>query len=504
MSEDHPFRERLWSLLAISQFQTLRQADSLSTLRTLRVRLADELGVDPSAELRRLSPAVLNQSPDLAAAAAIPLPRPAAATSEAPASPSELIGRTGDLAIVTAAVDRLRNGSGGTVIISGDAGIGKSRLASATAAYAAAHGVAVVVGRCHEADVSPAYWPWLPVLRTLATPDAPAEVRDLLEADVERQQNEAGASALRSYDAVCRLLRGAGRPAAVAGRARGSALGRRLVAATAGIRGGVGVRTMYSSSARADPRVPAPPTHSPRHSPPWHGHGASRIRLEGLDDDDVARLFEAEVGPYAYPLAGAIARRTGGNPFYVIEFGRLMRSRMITDPWLIADIDVPEGIRDVLRLRLHRLPITAGIVLAVAAVAGSVDPQLIKTVSQDRRRRTCSPRSTPHRRPAWSPRMRAAIALPTPSSGRPSTPTCLSGSECGCTPVSPRLSPLASRPTPRSRRSWPITTGWRRPWTLPTLLPPWRIYERLPRSPTRATRTSSRPSCGDRPRPPAR
>jgi len=67
LAEEHPFRERLWSLVAISQYQTLRQADALGTLRTLRERLADELGVDPSPQLRELELAVLNHAAGLAA-----------------------------------------------------------------------------------------------------------------------------------------------------------------------------------------------------------------------------------------------------------------------------------------------------------------------------------------------------------------------------------------------------------------------------------------------------
>ena len=108
--------------------------------------------------------------------------------------------------------------------------------------------------------------------------------------------------------------------------------------------------------------------------------GAGRIRLEGLPVEDVSRLLGAEVGPAAYPLASAVARRTGGNPFYVIEFGRLLRARSITDPQLITEVAVPDGIRDVLRLRLDRLPASARPALAVAAVAGTVDPQLIAAV----------------------------------------------------------------------------------------------------------------------------
>ena len=51
---DHPFRERLWSLLALALYRCDRQAEALETLRTLRTALVEELGVDPSASVQRL------------------------------------------------------------------------------------------------------------------------------------------------------------------------------------------------------------------------------------------------------------------------------------------------------------------------------------------------------------------------------------------------------------------------------------------------------------------
>jgi predicted ATPase len=83
---------------------------------------------------------------------------------------------------------------------------------------------------------------------------------------------------------------------------------------------------------------------------------AERIRLEGLDIDDVSSLLAVEVGPHPRPLADAIAERTAENLFSVIEFARLLHSRMITDPEVINDLAIPEGIPDVLRLRLHDSP----------------------------------------------------------------------------------------------------------------------------------------------------
>ncbi len=81
--QENPFRERLWSLLALSQYQSLRQADALTTLRTLRTRLADELGVDPAPEVQRLETAVLNQDAYLTAPNRIELLTPDAVATAA-------------------------------------------------------------------------------------------------------------------------------------------------------------------------------------------------------------------------------------------------------------------------------------------------------------------------------------------------------------------------------------------------------------------------------------
>jgi hypothetical protein len=64
----------------------------------------------------------------------------------------------------------------------------------------------------------------------------------------------------------------------------------------------------------------------------------------------------------------ALAERTGGNPFYVGESGRLLAS----EGALVATSEVPEGVRDVRRRRLARLPPAAVSVLRLAAEIGRI------------------------------------------------------------------------------------------------------------------------------------
>ena len=62
----HPFREHLRSQLILALYRAGRQAEALEVYRETRRTLADELGLEPSPELRELERAILRQDPSLA------------------------------------------------------------------------------------------------------------------------------------------------------------------------------------------------------------------------------------------------------------------------------------------------------------------------------------------------------------------------------------------------------------------------------------------------------
>jgi predicted ATPase/DNA-binding SARP family transcriptional activator len=115
---EHPLRESLWRLLITALYRTGRQSDALAAYRRVRQRLADELGLDPGAELRALERQVLRHDESLAASVrAIP-------KGNLPALSASLVGRAADVAAVVSLVGAHR-----LVTVVGPAGVGKTRLA---------------------------------------------------------------------------------------------------------------------------------------------------------------------------------------------------------------------------------------------------------------------------------------------------------------------------------------------------------------------------------------
>lgn len=125
--KEDPLREERWRLLTLALYRAHRQAAALAALRRARKVLADELGVDPGPALRSLEAEVLAQSPDLDAPVR-PASREQAALVPQPRTPSGLVDRERETALLRTMVDELTAGRHGCLLVEGPAGIGKTRL----------------------------------------------------------------------------------------------------------------------------------------------------------------------------------------------------------------------------------------------------------------------------------------------------------------------------------------------------------------------------------------
>jgi DNA-binding SARP family transcriptional activator len=140
---EYPYRERLQGQLMLALYRAGRQAEALARYRAARSVLVDELGIEPSAELRQLHEAILAQDEALLTSDSFRPVVPAAgvgADVESEASPASrrhallptqataLIGRARELAELVELA-----GSHRLITLTGPGGTGKTRLALALA-----------------------------------------------------------------------------------------------------------------------------------------------------------------------------------------------------------------------------------------------------------------------------------------------------------------------------------------------------------------------------------
>jgi predicted ATPase len=366
----HPLREGLRAQLALALYRSGRQADALRALADAGSVLREELGLEPSPALRSLEAAILAHDSSLdVPSLATPAGAPGAdAEASVPTGATPFVGRDLELAELVTALKEAAE-SPRFVVIEGDPGIGKTRLADELARAAAATGSLTLRGRSNECGAAPALWPWLPVLGAVAPvlDDVPAQLREVLAGESPLVARQGAAVQFERFDAIAATLE---RAAAITGAPVVVVLDDLQWADEASL------ELLQFLTMRLDRGVLVAVTVRPlavgQSGPVTDALGAiarreghRRLRLRGLSAAATVDLLDALVAEPVEPeVLARIHERAEGNPFYAIELARLL------DDEAHAARDVPASVRDAVRRRLGHLDDDTLDVLTIAAVTG--------------------------------------------------------------------------------------------------------------------------------------
>ncbi|MGY4711747.1 BTAD domain-containing putative transcriptional regulator [Mycolicibacterium sp. CBM1] len=359
---EHPTREAAAVVLATALYRTGRQAAALDVLRRTRTHLADELGLEPGRAVRDLEHDILDHAPRLVGEVA---QRPLVRATES-AAPH---GRSRELGMLDEAAAEVLQAGCRLVWLSGEAGAGKTTLASAAVTRLRAAGWTVAAGRCPEVDGAPPGWAWTEVLRQFgeAYVEAGSGYAGALAALLHHHDSDKGGghSPFWTAHAVAEVMTRAAEAGPVVvllddlHRTDGLTLELlRLVIHELRDRPVLLVATYRPSesgselnSARAALAV----------------HTAAHLSIGGLDDTATAALAaDCGLTNLTAEALRLLHDRTGGNPLFVRELARLS----VADGFDAARVAVPAGVGDVLRRRLEQLPGPTVTALRQAAVLG--------------------------------------------------------------------------------------------------------------------------------------
>lgn len=310
------------------------------------------------------------------------------------------VGREAELATLRTRLDGALAGSGGAVLLAGEAGIGKTRTAEELAVVAADRGMTVLWGRCTEGAGAPAFWPWVQILRAYARDRDPDTLRGELGADAaavaqlvpeirERLggvpspvEIDADQALFQLFDSVTTFLCTAARV-----RPLLLILDDLHWADTPSLR-------LLPFLARELAAAPILVIGAYRDLEVERGHplatalaelvrirGTVRIALRGLDELAVGRLLEDAFGVAAPPqLVAAVTHETEGNLFFITEIAHLLAAEGNFSRWAddgdSPQLAIPPTVREVIDRRLAGLSGPCNQALEVAAVIGREFPAL--------------------------------------------------------------------------------------------------------------------------------
>jgi DNA-binding CsgD family transcriptional regulator/tetratricopeptide (TPR) repeat protein len=289
---------------------------------------------------------------------------------------AQFVGRRGELGAAHSRLRTAADGTGQVVLVYGEPGIGKTRLAQEIAELATSDGMPVCWGRAVKDEGSPPYWPFRQVVRELVGRHAAGE----LAKDLAVVAPEVGPTRpvttpeerFRVFEAVTEYLTtAAGQDGLLVvlddlhwadpptlqllvHLARAVRSSRLMVMATYRDTETRGREALTSALASLT-------------------HDVTRVRLVGLTVSEVATQLAGLTGaPVAEHVAATVSRRTQGNPFFVAELGRLLHDN---------GASLPDAVRDAIRARLDALsPLCRDVVAAASVLGSQLDPAVLADV----------------------------------------------------------------------------------------------------------------------------
>ncbi|MGV9356501.1 BTAD domain-containing putative transcriptional regulator [Streptomyces misionensis] len=338
--ERDPLREASWVLLMRALYFAGRPAEALRRYEEVRALLARDLGLEPGPELCETQLAVLRHD---TVSLRPPLPRGRVAAHSAPAERSAdtrlgLPGRERELGLLSELLRDAANGRAGWAVVSGEPGVGKTRIAEEVARQASDTGWRVLWIRCSEESY----------------PGARVPDRQLTRLDAQ--------------------LRKLSENACVAGPTL--CVVEDVHLASDDVRGLLVTyaRTLHDAPLAvvctvADESGPA----TERFLAELAGRGAGVIPLAPLTEDAVRCVVSAATdGPVPEGAARGLHELSGGNPFLlhqVLSHSRYLGAAPHSDSrWA----RVPPAVRSVVRARLAELSPAARQVVDRAAVIGDL------------------------------------------------------------------------------------------------------------------------------------